>query len=110
MCRRIYDAMNAVLKEEQDQRINTGANRKATWTASAPGGRSTEQISSLAGNSANAELAAGQRAVNVSEISSCTLNALFLIFDFRKVVSRCANAFSQFSVPQSQQLGDGLVG
>jgi hypothetical protein len=80
--KRIFFEMNAVLKEEQDQRINTGANRKTTWTASAPGGRSTEQISSLAGNSANAELAAGQRAMNVSEISSYALNEMLSIFYF----------------------------
>jgi hypothetical protein len=66
--RRIYREMNEVLKEEQDQRINTGSNRITTWTNSAPGGRSNEQISTLAGNSANAELAAGQRALTVSDV------------------------------------------
>lgn len=65
---RIFCEMNEVLKEDQDKRINTGANRKATWTNSAPGGRSADQVDSLAGNSANAELAAGQRALTVSTI------------------------------------------
>ena len=77
--------MNAVLKKEQDQRINTGANRKTTWTASAPGGRSTEQILSLVGNSANAELAAGQWAMNVSEISSYALNEMLSFFFFERL-------------------------
>jgi hypothetical protein len=62
---RIFCEMNEVLKEDQDKRINTGANRKATWTNSAPGGRSADQVDSLAGNS---ELAAGQRALTASTI------------------------------------------
>ena len=77
--------MNAVLKEEQDQRINTSANHKTTWTTSVPGSRSTEQISSLAGNSANAELAAGQRAINVSEIFSGALGHCCLCPIFKRL-------------------------
>ena len=82
--RQIYREMNAVLKEEQDRRINTGANRKTTWTASAPGGRSNEEMLSLVGNSANAELAAGQRAMNVSGVTSSGLGLLLLISHFER--------------------------
>ena len=67
---KIEREMQRVLKEEQDQRLNTGANRLSTWTHSAPGGRSSSDVASLAGNSANAELAAGQRAVTVSRLQS----------------------------------------
>jgi hypothetical protein len=63
--RRIFKGINEVLREDQAQRINTGTNRKTTWTASAPGGRSPGETALLAGNSANAELAAGQRASTV---------------------------------------------
>lgn len=63
--RRIFRKMNAILKEEQDRRANTGGVRKALWTNSAPGGRSEEQVADLTGNSANAELSAGQRALKV---------------------------------------------
>lgn len=63
--RRIYRKMNAILKEDQEQRVNTGGSRKTLWTNSAPGGRSVEQIANLAGNSANAEMSAGQRALNI---------------------------------------------
>lgn len=67
--RRIYRKMNAILKEDQEQRVNTGGSRKTLWTNSAPGGRSAEQIANLAGNSANAEMSAGQRALNVCHSS-----------------------------------------
>ena len=63
--RRIFKGINEVLREDQVQRVNTGTNRKTTWTASAPGGRSAGETALLAGNSANAELAAGQRASTV---------------------------------------------
>lgn len=52
--------MNAVLKEEQDWRINTGAKRKTTWMASAPGGCSNEEILLLVGNSADADWQQGR--------------------------------------------------
>jgi hypothetical protein len=63
--RRIFKGINKVLREDQAQRINMGTNHKTTWTASAPGGRSASATALLAGNSANAELAAGQRALTV---------------------------------------------
>jgi len=98
--------MNAMLKEEQDQRINTGANRKTTWMASAPGGHSNEDILSLVGNSAKAELAARQRAMNVSTVTSSGLNLLLLISDFERWPSGMLMHFPN----QLQQLGDGLIG
>lgn len=55
--------MTQVLREDQDQRKNTGANRAATWKSSAPGSRD------VTGNSANAELAAGQRSLTVGGMS-----------------------------------------
>ena len=58
--------MTQVLREDQDQRKNTGANRAATWKSSAPGGRDVMDATMLTGNSANAELAAGQRSLTVS--------------------------------------------
>ena len=36
---KIFREMTQVLREDQDQRKNTGANRAATWKSSAPGGR-----------------------------------------------------------------------
>ena len=69
MRHQIFKAINQTLREDQQQRINTGANRQNIWTAtnklSAPGGRSAEQVESLQGNSLNAELAAGGRATQV---------------------------------------------
>ena len=70
MRKKIEREMQHVLKEEQDQRLNIGANHLSTWTHSAPGGHSSSDVASLAGNSANAELAAGQRAVTVSRLHS----------------------------------------
>ena len=71
MRRQILKAINETLREDQQKRINTGANRLNTWTStnklSAPGGRSAEQVESLQGNSLNAELAAGARAAQVRE-------------------------------------------
>lgn len=62
-----YKEMNQVLKEEQSQRINVGSNRQSTWKSLAPGGRGSQQVQVLqAGNSANAELAAGNRATTAS--------------------------------------------
>ena len=72
---KILHEMNQVLREDQDKRMNTGANRLATWTSSAPGGHRAKDVAVLAGNSANAELAAGQRAVTVScHIFLCPLS------------------------------------
>ena len=64
---KIFREMNQVLREDQDQRKNTGANRAATWKSSAPGGRNIADTAILTGN-ANTELAAGQRSLTVSEI------------------------------------------
>ena len=60
--------MTQVLREDQEQRKNTGANRAATWKSSAPGGRNIADTAFLTGNAANAEVAAGQRSLTVSEI------------------------------------------
>ena len=65
---KIFREMTQVLREDQDQRKNTGANRAATWKSSAPGGRNIADTAILTGNAANAELAAGQRSLTVSEI------------------------------------------
>jgi hypothetical protein len=66
LCHKILREMNRVLCEEQDQRKTTGVNRAATWKSSAPGGRALDDSAALTGNSANAELAAGQRSLTVS--------------------------------------------
>jgi hypothetical protein len=63
--RKIVREMQAVLREQQDQGISTGLERQARWKNSAPGGRNGEEIQALTGNSANAELAAGQKAKTV---------------------------------------------
>ena len=63
---KIFREMTQVLREDQDRRKNTGANRAATWKSSAPGGRDTADTAILTGNAANAELAAGQRSLTVS--------------------------------------------
>jgi hypothetical protein len=76
---KIEREMQRVLKEEQDQRLNTGANRLSTWTHSAPGGRSSIDVASLAGNSANAELAAGQRAVTVGRLQSLPSRGIMIL-------------------------------
>jgi hypothetical protein len=60
--RQIIREMNAILREQQDRGGATGLERKNRW---APGGQSSEEAAALAGNSANAELAAGQRATMV---------------------------------------------
>jgi hypothetical protein len=65
---KIFREMTEVLREDQDRRMNTGANRAATWKSSAPGGRDNADTVTLTGNSANAELAAGQRSLTVSAI------------------------------------------
>ena len=65
---KIFREMTQVLREDQEQRKNTGANRAATWKSSAPGGRNIADTAFLTGNAANAELAAGQRSLTVSEI------------------------------------------
>jgi hypothetical protein len=65
---KIFCEMTQVLREDQDQRKNTGANRAANWKSSAPGGREIAVAATLTGNSANAELAAGQRSLTVSGI------------------------------------------
>ena len=65
---KIFCEMTQVLREDQDRRKNTGANRAATWKSSAPGGRDIADTASLTGNAANAELAAGQRSLTVSGI------------------------------------------
>lgn len=59
--------MNAVLHEHYQKAIGTGLKCQARWqNSSAPGGRSENEVTALTGNSANAELAAGQRAAAVS--------------------------------------------
>lgn len=58
--KQIIHEMNAVLRHQQERGIGTGLERKKRWTGSASGGRSTEAIKELTGNSANAELTAGQ--------------------------------------------------
>ena len=60
--------MTQVLQEDQDQRKNTGANWAVTWKSSAPGGCDVADTATLTGNSANAELAAGQHSLMVSGI------------------------------------------
>ena len=65
---KIFREMTQVLREDQDRRKNTGANRAATWKSSAPGGHDIADTATLTGNSANAELAAGQRSLTVSGI------------------------------------------
>jgi hypothetical protein len=66
---KIIRQMNAVLREQQEQGVGTGLERQARWKSSAPGGRSGEEASALSGNAANAELAAGQRATTVRDVS-----------------------------------------
>lgn len=90
--------MNLVLQEEQDMRKNTGANCIATWTNSAPGGRRGKDIEGLAGNSANAELAAGQRALTVHKIC---INYTIYHFDciLQKVFNHHLKLFTQLHVP-----------
>jgi hypothetical protein len=64
--REIKRAMNAVLREHHQKAVGTGLERQARWkNNSAPGGRSDNEVEMLTGNSANAELAAGQRAAAV---------------------------------------------
>ena len=65
---KILHEMTQVLWEDQDQRKNTGANWAATWKSSAPGSRDIADAATLTGNSANAELAAGQHSLVVSGI------------------------------------------
>lgn len=65
---KIFREMTLVLREDQDRRKNTGANRAATWKSSAPGGRDVADTATLTGNAANAELAAGHRSLTVSRI------------------------------------------
>jgi hypothetical protein len=63
--RHIIREMNSILREQQDQGGGTGLERKNRW---APGGRSGQEVARLVGNSANAELAAGQRAATVRTV------------------------------------------
>ncbi|KAH7911038.1 hypothetical protein BJ138DRAFT_1126340 [Hygrophoropsis aurantiaca] len=90
----IIREMHAVLREYQgDQGIGTGLERQKRWIAGADNRtpNSTEAVSqTLAGNAANAVLAAGQRAAIV--------------------VRRRLKLFSQYRVPQVNQLSDALVG
>jgi hypothetical protein len=74
--RQIIREMNAILREQQDQGGGTGLERKNRW---APGGRSREEAATLAGNSANAELAAGQRATTVPLIRLYSASRLTII-------------------------------
>lgn len=89
----IFKAINETLREDQTQRLNTGANRLNTWTSinklSAPGGRSAEQVESLQGNSLNAELAAGGRATKVREFkcvstSESISNVIFCVEGYQR--------------------------
>ncbi|KAF8229011.1 hypothetical protein L208DRAFT_1483244 [Tricholoma matsutake] len=58
--------MNVVLRKHSQKAIGTGLERQARWqNSSAPGGRSKNEVAVLTGNSANAELAAGQHAAAV---------------------------------------------
>jgi hypothetical protein len=61
------EQMNAVLREQVTTRARCWdrARTSGRWKSTAPGGRSGEETSALAGNAANAELAAGQRASTV---------------------------------------------
>ena len=93
--RRIFRGINEVLREDQAQRINTGTNRKTTWTASAPGGRSASETALLAGNSANAELAAGQRALTVRAL---LITAAHLLITFTVRLSTDETNFSASSL------------
>jgi len=63
---KILCEMNWVLHEEQDQRKTMGVNQAVTWKSSAPGGQALDNSAALTGNSANAELAAGQQSLTVS--------------------------------------------
>jgi hypothetical protein len=64
--REIKREMNAVLLEHHQKAVGTGLEHLARWQNSlAPGGRSENEVAALMGNSANAELAAGQRASGV---------------------------------------------
>jgi hypothetical protein len=101
--------MTQVLREDQDQRMNTGANRAATWKSSAPGGRDIADMVALTGNSANAELAAGQRSLAVSGIWMLLVVVHSLIFII-KVINRRRKFFIQHNAPRAIELADGLVG
>ncbi|KAH7912049.1 hypothetical protein BJ138DRAFT_1005353, partial [Hygrophoropsis aurantiaca] len=93
----IIRQMTALLREYEDDRgIGTGLERQKRWIAANENRRNlpssqTEAVSqTLAGNAANAVLAAGQRAATV--------------------IRRRLKLFSQHWVPQINQLADALVG
>jgi hypothetical protein len=88
--KQIKREMNAVLREHSQKAIGTGLERQARWrNSSAPGGRSENEVSALTGNSANAELAAGQRAAAVSNrIFFRSFNLMHLrssVVDFKRL-------------------------
>ncbi len=57
--REILQAMHALLRQHEEKRVGTGLSRQERWTGKSGANTST---SGLSGNSANAVLAAGQRA------------------------------------------------
>ena len=60
MHKQIIYKMNADLHHQQERGISTGLEQKERQKGSAPRGQSTEAVKELTGNSANAELVAGQ--------------------------------------------------
>ena len=106
---KIFREMTQVLREDQDQRKNTGANRAATWKSSAPGGRDVADIATLTGNSANAELAAGQRSLTASGIW-ILLPSNFTNICYIKVINRRRKFFTQYNVPRAIELAASCIG
>ena len=103
----IFCEMTQVLKEEQDQRKNTGANLAVTWKCFAPGSHDIACITTL---TANAEIAAGQHSLMVSEIWCCFPvishpNNIHWI----KVINRHWKLLTQDNTLRAIELADALV-
>ncbi|KAG1853654.1 hypothetical protein F4604DRAFT_1933099 [Suillus subluteus] len=87
--KRAIDGVRTQLKNEPEDMVPTENSENDAKSIrhriylSTPGGQSGEHVASLAGNSANAEMAAGQRALTL---------------------------FTRFHVPRAPQLSDALVG
>lgn len=74
--RDIINQYTAILKEEQDQAVGTGVERKTRWRAPAPGGRDglvegADQVDLANGNSSNAAATATALAKKVSLHITC---------------------------------------
>ena len=100
---KIFREMTQVLREDQDQRKNTGANRAATWKSSAPGGRDIIDTAALTGNSANAELAAGQRSLTVSGIWMLLPGGFVHYYSLRKGHQQATQVLCPIQCPESHR-------